>query len=441
MFQGGINVMKENQHSKKQTAYSLCSRLFAGCLLILACLFVPQLSGSPATVWAGTLTGVLNLHQTDADSDYFDVTWDKDINAYGYDVQYSMDSTNWSSSNYTTELSYRFDTLNSGRSYYVRVRSFDKGYWWYTEHPDTDATFSDWCTPVEVVTSPSTISSDDVKQTGGSSSSISVSWEAAEGTTVYKVYYEMGGSWFLSGSTDKTSYTIKGLDPDTHYEVSIAAMRESGSGYETGSYTTYGHDCYTAAGKIKDNVLEKWDSVKNRVTIKWDSASYDNSGYEVYITNLAGKKVKNFKTTETSASFKLSSIKNQGFIFKVRAYKDIDGTSIYGSWSGNKTVIAQPKVTLKRSGKTIKVSWAKIKGASSYAVYRSTSPETGFKKIKTVKSTNLTNKGLSKNKSYYYYVVANNVKVNKKLYKTTTAESREIAGVSYSGQKTFYSYQ
>ena len=181
--------MKENQHSKKQTAYSLCSRLFAGCLLILACLFVPQLSGSPATVWAGTLTGVLNLHQTDADSSSFEVTWDKDINAYGYDVQYSMDSTNWSSSNYTTELSYLFDTLNSGRSYYVRVRSFDEGYWWYTEHPDTDATFSDWCTPVEVVTSPSTISSDDVKQTGGSSSSISVSWEAAEGTTVYKVYY------------------------------------------------------------------------------------------------------------------------------------------------------------------------------------------------------------------------------------------------------------
>ena len=438
MFQGGINVMKENQHSKKQTAYSLCSRLFAGCLLILACLFVPQLSGSPATVWAGTLTGVLNLHQSDADSSSFEVTWDKDINAYGYDVQYSMDSTNWSSSNYTTELSYLFDTLNSGRSYYVRVRSFDNGVW---GDPTTDSTFSDWCTPVEVVTAPAPISSDDVKQTGGSSSSISVSWEAAEGTTVYKVYYEMGGSWFLSGSTDKTSYTIKGLDPDTHYEVSIAAMRESGSGYETGSYTTYGHDCYTAAGKIKDNVLEKWDSVKNRVTIKWDSASYDNSGYEVYITNLAGKKVKNFKTTETSASFKLSSIKNQGFIFKVRAYKDIDGTSIYGSWSGNKTVIAQPKVTLKRSGKTIKVSWAKIKGASSYTVYRSTSPETGFKKIKTVKSTNLTNKGLSKNKSYYYYVVANNVKVNKKLYKTTTADSREIAGVSYSGQKTFYSYQ
>ena len=125
MFQGGNNVMKENQHSKKQTAYSLCSKLFAGCLLILACLFVPQLSGSPTTVWAGTLTGVLNLHQTDAGSDLFKVTWDKDINAHAYEIQYSMDGSNWSSSNYTEGLNYSFYTLNSGRSYYVRMRSYD----------------------------------------------------------------------------------------------------------------------------------------------------------------------------------------------------------------------------------------------------------------------------------------------------------------------------
>lgn len=254
--------------------------------------------------------------------------------------------------------------------------------------------------------------------------------------------YEMGGSWFSAGSTTGTNYTIGGLDPDTNYEVSICALRESGAGYKGGRYYTSGHDCYTTAVKIKNCKLEEWNTPKNSIKLSWDrTSSYHNSGYEVYITNLSGKKVKNFKTTDTETSFKLTSVKNQGFIFKVRAYKDIDGTTIYGEWSSQKVVVSQPKVTLKKSGtKTINVSWQKIKGATNYTVYRSTSPSTGFKKIKTLKGTKLTNKGLNPNKTYYYYVVANGVNVNKKTYKSTAAENREIAYISYNG-KTAYRYE
>jgi fibronectin type 3 domain-containing protein len=89
-------------------------------------------------------------------------------------------------------------------------------------------------------------------------------------------------------------------------------------------------------------------------------------------------------------------------------------------------------VTLKENSATsITLSWAKVAGASSYTVYRSTSSGTGFTKLKTTSKTKLTNKGLNSNTTYYYYVVANGVSVSKKTYKSTTATYREIAYGTY----------
>jgi hypothetical protein len=251
--------------------------------------------------------------------------------------------------------------------------------------------------------------------------------------------YSTGSSWFSGGTTTATTYTIENLEPDTTYYVSIKAIRESANGYKNGRYYTSGHRCYTTSPKIKSTALKSWDTKTNEISLSWDSVSGTCSGYEVYVTNFSGKKIKNEKVSGNGTSFKLASVKNQGFIFKVRAYIDIDGTSIYGNWSASKTVVAQPKVTLKQSGSsTINVSWSKVTGASSYTVYRSTRSGSGFKKIKTTTGTKLTNKGLNEKETYYYYVVANGVKVNKKTYKSTTATYREIAYLAYNGQTSYY---
>ena len=60
----------------------------------------------------------------------------------------------------------------------------------------------------------------------------------------------------------------------------------------------------------------------------------------------------------------------------------------------------------------VKVSWGKIKNASGYYVYRSTSSKSGFKKIKTLsyKSSSYINSGLTCGKYYYYRIVAYNNK-------------------------------
>jgi hypothetical protein len=392
---------------------------------------------TPRTVQAGTLVGVTNLHQTDAGSSYFKVEWDKDVNAGGYEFQYSTDGSNWSVSSYTQYLSKSISGLNSGRSYYVRMRSFDYYNSW-TYSPSSGAVYSDWSSAFEVVTAPENISN--LVQTKGGSSSITVSWDKASGATAYQVYYVLGGSEFLSGETTKTTYKIKNLEPDKYYEIRVYAVRESASGYEAKSgYAS--HNCYTTAGKVKKLELDKWDTDDNTVRVTWNDNEDTNTGYEVNVTNLSGKKIKNFAVTTSYAEFSIDSIKNKGCIVKVRAYRDIDGVEIYGKWSSSKVIVAQPSLVLeKKSNTSIRLSWKKISGATSYTVYRSTSSYTGFKKIKTTKSTSLTNSKLNSGTTYYYYVVANGVKVKGKSAKSTKATYREIAYINSWGRNA-YTYE
>lgn len=407
---------------------------FAGCMVMLLCV---MLAGKVETK-AAALTGVSNVHQTGDDESYWKIEWDMDLNAIGYDMQYSLDGSSWSQSKYITlsqNQTIGVYGLNAGKTYYVRLRSFDKIVpWKYI--PTGDSEFSDWSEPIEVVTAPKAVTN--LKQTSGTKDSITATWEASVGATKYKVCYLMGGSEFPAGETQETAFTVEKLDPDTRYDIRVYPVRESAAGYEA-----VGKICsssmYTTSPKVKNLSLKRWETKTNEVTVEWDSVSGYPSGYEVLVTDFNGKKLKNFKTTGSQTSFKLSSIKNKGFIFKVRAYKDVDGTTVSGDWSGSKIVVAQPGVKLKRiDAKSIQISWGKITGASSYTVYRSTNLYTGYKKIKTTKSTKLINKGLSKNKTYYYYVVANGIKVNKNLYKSTSASQREIAWLSDKGVRYDY---
>jgi hypothetical protein len=321
------------------------------------------------------------------------------------------------------------------------MRSFDQTGVWYSSiyNPSDDRVSSDWCPTFEVVTAPAKVSN--LVQTKGDSSSITVSWDASEGATIYQVYYVLGGSEFLAGETTGTTYKVTGLEPDKYYEIRVYAVRKSASGYEAkDGYSSHG--CYTTAGKIKKLELNEWNTDDNTVYLTWSDNESNNTGYEVNVTNLSGKKIKNFAVTGNSAEFSIDSIKNKGCIVKVRAYRDIDGVEIYGKWSDSKVIVAQPSLVLEqKSSKSIKLSWKKISGATSYTVYRSTSSYTGFKKIKTTKSTKLTNSGLKSNTYYYYYVVANGVKVKGKNLKSTKATYREIVYMSTDGGQMYYTYE
>lgn len=412
-----------NNLVKNLTMFVLALVLLAGVVMV-----------SPASVKAGTLVGVNNLQQTSSSTTSFKVEWDKDINAEGYQFQYSADKNVWSDIGKTKSLNYTVSGLNSGRSYYVQMRSANyDGYW---NNTNKNPEYSGWTSVFEVVTAPSAVSG--LVQSNGDSSSITVSWDESDGATGYDVYYEEGGTKFLSGSTKKNKFKIDNLNPDKYYKIHVYAYRESASGYKALSGDAY-HSCYTTAGKIKKLELDKWDTENNIVRIVWKDNESQNTGYEVNVANLSGKTIFVDATSSTSMNLEIDSIQNKGCLVKVRAYRDIDGTEIYGKWSDTKVLIAPPHVVLQKVGeKSIKLKWDKVSGAESYTIYRSTSSYTGFKKVKTTTKTTLTNSGLKANTRYYYYVVANKVKAGGKTYNTTKPTYREISYLS--GERHYYTY-
>ncbi len=65
---------------------------------------------------------------------------------------------------------------------------------------------------------------------------------------------------------------------------------------------------------------------------------------------------------------------------------------------------AKPKVSVSVTANSVTLSWGKVKGAKKYQIYRSTSKNGKYKKIKTTKGTSYKNKGLTKGKMYFFKV-------------------------------------
>ena len=151
-------------------------------------------------------------------------------------------------------------------------------------------------------------------------------------------------------------------------------------------------------------------------------------GFEIMVVNKSGKKL--ISATEEkyiSYTFKSSKLRNQGWKVKVRAYLKLDnGSKVYGAWSDEKVVVPNAYIKnvklVNKYSTNVKLTWSKVTGAKSYTIYRSNSPTGKYKKVATVKGTSYTMKNLAKYKNYYVYVKANNVKIGKKSYSSTSVK-------------------
>lgn len=112
----------------------------------------------------------------------------------------------------------------------------------------------------------------------------------------------------------------------------------------------------------------------------------------------------------------------------------IDGT---GNFKGTRTAkftirFGTPALKVTPTYSAIKLKWQKVKDAAGYVIYRSTSPNSGFKKVKTYKSgsqTSYSDTGAKSGKTYYYKARAyKNVKVKKKTKKEYSVWSAVVSG-------------
>lgn len=135
--------------------------------------------------------------------------------------------------------------------------------------------------------------------------------------------------------------------------------------------------------------------------------------------SVGGNKISSCKIAIQLRNTVVGSIRKNTYSNNIsNTVKIIDSTNS-SSYKKYKNLSKPTSLKAKTISKSqIKLTWKKVSGADGYIIYRSTSPDNNFKKIATVKKskgTTYTNKGLKKNKKYYYKIAAYKKSPNKNV--------------------------
>ena len=103
------------------------------------------------------------------------------------------------------------------------------------------------------------------------------------------------------------------------------------------------------------------------------------------------------------------AVTGKTYYYKVRAYRNVSGKKVYGSYSATekaKAVLSAPTLSAGSTSKTAVLEWSKVKGADGYQVYASDSQNGTYTRIKITKGTGATDESLLTGKTRYYKVRA-----------------------------------
>ena len=262
-----------------------------------------------------------------------------------------------------------------------------------------------------------------VKTESASYTSVLIRWDKVAGASGYKVYYSTSkdSGYKTLKTTSSTSYKHKKLTTGKTYYYKVRAYKT------VNGKKVYGDYSKAVKAKVAPAVVvaEKSATTYNSVTLSWKKIS-GASGYAVYRAeskNGEWKKIKTIKSGSTKTYKDKGLIPGKTYYYKVRAYRTVSGKNVYGAYS--EVVKAKPalkKPSLKKSTvnyDSVKLTWKKISGASGYKIYRSTSADGTYKRVKNITSASTltyTDSGLTAGTTYYYKIRAYRTVDGKKGY-------------------------
>ena len=378
----------------------------------MRCLAIPSLEAKAAAPAAPS-----DAKQTVSIETGFRVQWTPVSGATQYYYSFSADNRTFKTESPTgnngTESFVNIVNANiilPGTFYYVRVRSFN------------GSEYSQYVT-VKVATAPK--APKNIKQTAADSKSVTLAWDACVGASGYLIRF--GTTQAKAKDIQRittTSCKLTGLQPDSKYYVAIYPIKKVSDSFYASQNFVDNSKVVTTAGPISGLNLFDWDVKSNVVMIQWNNSVKYENGYQLELAAADGTVIKTYNIAGRRTVLKAISnkkLKNTPFQYRIRSYTTLNGTKCYGDWSSYAYAIPQANVTAtKASNTSVKLKWAKVKGAGSYTIYRATKDGGKFKKVKTVKKTSYTVKNLKSYKDYYFYVKANKVKIGGKSRKSTT---------------------
>lgn len=240
---------------------------------------------------------------------------------------------------------------------------------------------------------------------------VQISWSSvdnADGYMVYRRTADSGWKKIASRVTD-ISYKDQKAVTGTTYYYTVKAYSYAWGEMTVSSYDKDGVAGKARLGKVKIATANSESYSTIRVT--WNKVSGAN-GYRVYrSTSKDGKYTAIGSTAKNSAVTFLDkkAVTGKTYYYKVRAYRNVSGKRVYGSYSATekaKAVLSAPTLSAGSTSKTAVLEWSKVKGADGYQVYASDSQNGTYTRIKITKGTGATDESLLTGKTRYYKVRA-----------------------------------
>lgn len=287
----------------------------------------------------------------------------------------------------TSALTYTSTGLSSATQYYYVIEASDTG---------GTSPYSNEATAMTLAGVPSNLAA-----SAQSSSAIGLTWTAVTGATSYVVYRASvaGGPYSKVASPSTNSDTATGMSAGTTYYFEVAAVDAGGTGSPSG-------DVAGTTLPATPSGARAASEGSTEIMVSWSAATGAMS-YEVLRSSVEGGPYSPLGTSSKASYTDTGLSANTEYYYVVEAVGS-GGSSPNSNEATATTTPASPSgLTASAASNTqIDLSWTASTGATSYAIWRSTSANSGFVKIGTTNNTTFNNTGLTATTMYYYAVTA-----------------------------------
>lgn len=270
---------------------------------------------------------------------------------------------------------------------------------------------------------------------------VTLSWNNVEGADGYRVY---NGNTLVK-ATSANTLTISDLSSSKVYTLKVCAYAND----DFNKTKFYGK--YSSINAFPNTISNVKTSLagKNAVKVTW-KAKNNVTGYKIYRSTSKNSGYKLIKkiTSKTTKTYTDKGLENgKTYYYKVVPYLTFNGKECDGGNSNVSSIktfintkISGLAVDSKAGASSVYISWKKSSNnLDGYVIYRSTSKNGKYKKLKTinsVKTTSYKDNNVKKGQTYYYKIVGYK-KINGKATYTKYSNAKS-AKVAYIKSKTSF---
>ena len=333
-----------------------------------------------------------------------------------------------------------WDKMNGAQKYRVFRKNVDENTGWFPLTGDTTGTtFNDkvvtagktYTYTVRCVTADSSAFASPFDSTGltikyiappavptvtNINGGITVTWKASAGAAKYRLYRKVGnGTWAKLVDTTALTYTDKKVSSGTAYSYTVRCLNATATAF-TSDYNTTGTKITYLAPPTPQSATNCYGYVQFKWAKRAGAAQYrvyrkTGSGAYVMLGNTKGLYWNDKKAASgTTYTYIVRCLSANGKVL----------TSAYVTGKTIKYIAAPTLKKVAKSGKTVKLTWAKPKGAVKFRVYRKIGKGKWVNMGYTA-STTWTDKKVKSGTRYTYTVccVSANGKVVQSAYNAT----------------------